>query len=50
MVPRADSAKVERASRAFLVSTFVSLFQGNRSFEKASPRFLRQGDGEDNPS
>ena len=25
------------------VSTFVRLFQGNRSFEKVSPRFLRQG-------
>ena len=24
-------------------STFVPLFQGNRSFEKASPRLLRQG-------
>jgi hypothetical protein len=30
-------------AKAAGVSTFVPLFQGNRSFEKASPRFLRQG-------
>jgi len=32
-----------RDARASGIPTFVPLFQGNRSLDKASPRFWRQG-------